>query len=238
VTDVTGQLILLRHGESTWNRDGRFTGWADPGLTARGAQEAIAAGQALAGHDIRPHVVFTSMLARSVDTAAIVLDELRSQPPVRREWRLNERHYGALQGQHHGEAIRRYGAVRVERWRRNWSDTPPLMERISPFHPVHDPRYGEVPPADLPDGESLAASLRRQGPCLDEITALTDHNQCVLLVGHGNSLRALVAALDGVAPAAVPRLLIPTGVPQIFHHNGGWRRGSARFELRGTWTEP
>ncbi len=228
-----GWLVLLRHGESTWNAQRRFTGWRDPSLSERGHVEGQEAGDALLTAQLSPDLIFTSVLTRAEQTVAAVTGELRvraATPPAICDWRLNERHYGALQGLKHDAARERYGADAVETWRRSWSATPPELDVSDPRHPAHDPRYSHVPLGLLPSSESLAACLARQLPCFTgEVAAAVLDGARVLLVGHGNALRALVAHLEWIPHAEVPSLLIPTGVPLLYHHDGQWRRDQTRF---------
>jgi 2,3-bisphosphoglycerate-dependent phosphoglycerate mutase len=234
-----GALIVLRHGESMWNAAHRFTGWADPGLTRRGHREARAAGRALADAHLMPEIVFTSVLRRAADSAEAVCTAWRHPVPLVNEWRLNERHYGVLEGLTHEQGRRQYGEDRVERWRRSWAEAPPPLDLDDPRHPRHQERYAHLPPSDLPASESLSTCLVRQLPYVETaIAPRVADGQIVLLVGHGNSLRALVAHLEAVPAEAVPTLQVPTGVPIMYRLADGWRRDPSRFPVQGTITGP
>lgn len=235
----TGLLILLRHGESTWNAQRRFTGWADPPLTVRGAAEATVAGRALASAGLQPDRVVTSVLSRALDTADLVTAALPTPVTVTCDWRLNERHYGALEGQLHEDAGRRWGEETVRAWRRGWADRPAPLDVGDPRHPSLDPRYADVPPETLPNGESLADCLVRQLPgTAAELAAQVMAGLRMLVIGHGNSLRALVAHLEQTPTSRVAGLLIPTGEPLVYAYDGRWRRRRVPFDVRGTWTGP
>jgi 2,3-bisphosphoglycerate-dependent phosphoglycerate mutase len=214
-------LVLIRHGESTWNAQNLFTGWTDVDLTAKGEDEARQAGALLAaeqrnGLDLR--VVHTSVLTRAVRTANLALDELgRSWLPVRRHWRLNERHYGALQGLNKKETAAKFGEAQVKLWRRSY-DTPPLpLTPDDERHPVHDDRYRDLPRAVLPDTECLADVVQRMVPYWeDDIAADLRIFPGVLVVAHGNSIRALVKYLKDIPDDEIVGLEVPTGVPWWF----------------------
>jgi 2,3-bisphosphoglycerate-dependent phosphoglycerate mutase len=212
------ELLLLRHGESPWNRAKRFTGWTDIELTAEGEEEARQAGRLMLAAGLEVDVVHTSVLARSVRTATLALEELgRSWIPVRRHWRLNERHYGALQGLTHEEMAARSSPEQVQRWRRSYSVRPPALGLEDERHPVHDPRYRGLPPDALPGCESLADVVARMLPYwYDAIAADLAAGACVLVSAHGNSLRALVKHLEGIPDEEIPGLEIPTGVPRLY----------------------
>jgi 2,3-bisphosphoglycerate-dependent phosphoglycerate mutase len=212
-------LVLLRHGQSVWNAENLFTGWADVGLTTQGEEEAVEAGRLLRaeeGLDLR--VLHTSVLTRAVRTANLALDELgRSWLPVRRHWRLNERHYGALQGLDKKETADRYGLDQVKTWRRSYDTPPPPVTTESEHHPVNDDRYRGVPAGALPASECLADVVRRMVPYWEDAIApdlLASGG--VLVVAHGNSLRALVKYLLDIGDDAIVELEIPTGVPWLF----------------------
>jgi 2,3-bisphosphoglycerate-dependent phosphoglycerate mutase len=214
-------LVLLRHGESTWNAQNLFTGWTDVDLTTKGEDEARQAGALLAaeqrnGLDLR--VVHTSVLTRAVRTANLALDELgRSWLPVRRHWRLNERHYGALQGLNKKETTAKFGEAQVKVWRRSY-DTPPLpLTPDDDRHPVHDDRYRDLPRSVLPDTECLADVVVRMVPYWeDDIAADLRTFPGVLVVAHGNSIRALVKYLKDIPDDEIVGLEVPTGVPWWF----------------------
>jgi 2,3-bisphosphoglycerate-dependent phosphoglycerate mutase len=212
-------LVLLRHGESTWNAENRFTGWVDVDLTPRGEAEARAAGRLLAEEDgIEVDVVHTSVLTRAVRTANLALEEMgRSYLPVRRHWRLNERHYGALQGLDKRETAALHGAEQVRAWRRGYRTPPPPLPRDHPSHPRADPRYRNVPPSALPDTECLADVVRRLRPYWeDAIAPDLFAGLTVLVVAHGNSLRALVKELEHIGDDEIVDLDIPTGIPRVY----------------------
>jgi 2,3-bisphosphoglycerate-dependent phosphoglycerate mutase len=208
-------LVLLRHGESTANADDVFGGWLDYPLTNRGRDQAAAAGRLIRDAGIRPGAVHTSLLTRAIDTAEIVAAEACSDgQPARRSWRLNERHYGALQGRRRSDVRREFGAQIYADWRRSYHLTPPAIGSDHPDHPSHDPRYAALPAHELPTAESLAAVRRRLVPYWqDAIAADLAAGHATLVVAHGNSLRALCMHLDGLTPQQVSSLHIPTGVP-------------------------
>jgi 2,3-bisphosphoglycerate-dependent phosphoglycerate mutase len=212
-------LVLLRHGESTWNAENRFTGWTDVDLTSQGEDEARSAGRLLAsetGLDLR--VLHTSLLTRAVRTANLALDELgRPWLPVRRHWRLNERHYGDLTGRNKRETAARFGEEQVKAWRRGYATPPPPVDPSDERHPSNDPRYRDVPPGELPGTESLADVVRRLVPYLvDAIVPDLRASGGVLVVAHGNSLRALAMHLEGIPEEEIVDLDIPTGVPRRY----------------------
>jgi 2,3-bisphosphoglycerate-dependent phosphoglycerate mutase len=219
--DSVPDLVLLRHGESTWNAENRFTGWIDVDLTAKGEQEARQAGLLLAEEAARGlalDVVHTSVLTRSVRTANLALDTLgRVWLPVRRHWRLNERHYGALQGLDKKETTAQYGKEQVMKWRRSYDVPPPPLTPDDPTHPVHDERYRHVPAAELPDTECLADVVRRMLPSWrDAIAPDLRTTRGVFVVAHGNSIRALVKVLKDISDEDIVGLEVPTGVPWLF----------------------
>jgi 2,3-bisphosphoglycerate-dependent phosphoglycerate mutase len=212
------KLVLLRHGESLWNKENRFTGWTDIDLSERGIFEAIRAGDALSQAGIQFDIAFTSVLTRAIRTLWLVLDEMNiSWLPVRRDWRLNERHYGALQGLNKAETAETYGAEQVKLWRRSYDVRPPALEIEDPRHPDHDPRYRTLRPEERPATECLKDTMDRVLPCWHEqIEPQLASGKNVLLVAHGNSLRALIKYLDGVADAEIVELNIPTGIPLVY----------------------
>jgi 2,3-bisphosphoglycerate-dependent phosphoglycerate mutase len=210
------RLVLLRHGESAWNELGLFTGWTDVGLSERGEREALRAGELLAAECVLPDVVHTSVLERAIRTAEIALRSCdRHWIPVHRSWRLNERHYGALQGKSKAETRSEFGDARFALWRRSFDVPPPPThdERLA-----DDPRYAGVPADQLPVSECLADVLRRVVPYwVDAVVPDLIAGRTVLVAAHGNSLRALVKHLDGIDDEAVAQLNLPTGVPLVYH---------------------
>jgi 2,3-bisphosphoglycerate-dependent phosphoglycerate mutase len=213
-----GTLVLMRHAESEWNAKGLFAGWADVRLAPNGLQEAEAAGRLLAAGGLRPDVVHTSVLTRTVQTANIMLDVTGlSWLPVRRSWRLNERHYGALQGRDKAEVRQRYGDEQYMRWRRSYDVPPPPLPDDDPLSSARDPRYSGLPPELLPRTESLRDVVRRLVPYWhDAIVPDLAAGRTVLVVAHGNSLRALVKHLDEIGDDAITELNIPTGIPLVY----------------------
>ncbi|HMK62761.1 MAG TPA: 2,3-diphosphoglycerate-dependent phosphoglycerate mutase [Acidimicrobiales bacterium] len=214
-------LVFLRHGESTWNAENRFTGWTDVDLSGRGEEEARRAGRRLAeelGSALPLEVVHTSVLTRAVRTANLALDEMtRSWLPVRRHWRLNERHYGALQGKNKRETSEQFGEAQVKAWRRSYDVPPPALELSDPRHPAHDPRYRDLPDSALPATECLADVVRRMVPYWeDAICADLRRFGGVLVVAHGNSIRAAVKYLKNISDEEIVGLEVPTGIPWLF----------------------
>lgn len=215
---MTYRLVLLRHGQSVWNQEGRFTGWVDVALSPQGEAEAEAAGPLMADAGVLPDVVHTSLQRRAINTANLALDAMdRAWIPVRRSWRLNERHYGVLQGQDKKETTARFGAEQVHIWRRSYDVPPDPVDRASEYHPANDVRYAALDPEMLPASECLRDVVVRILPYWeDEIVADLGRGQTVLIAAHGNSLRALVKHLEGIADADIAGLDIPTGVPLVY----------------------
>ncbi|HSP10605.1 MAG TPA: 2,3-diphosphoglycerate-dependent phosphoglycerate mutase [Candidatus Dormibacteraeota bacterium] len=213
-----GILILLRHGQSTWNLENLFTGWRDVPLSERGITEATEAGRLMKEAGLAPEVVHTSVLVRSIQTADLALGAMgRAWIPVRRSWRLNERHYGALQGLNKKETGAKFGDAQVKLWRRSYDVRPPDLDASDEQHPSHDARYAGLPPELLPSAECLKDVLERMLPYwYDAIVPDLRLRSCVLVSAHGNSLRALVKHLDGLTEQAVVDLNIPTGVPRVY----------------------
>ncbi|MEX1169762.1 MAG: 2,3-diphosphoglycerate-dependent phosphoglycerate mutase [Chloroflexota bacterium] len=212
------RLILLRHGESTWNRENRFTGWTDVDLSVAGIAESHSAARRLGEAGLDFDVAFTSVLKRAIRTLWIVLDDLdRMWVPVLRTWRLNERHYGTLQGLNKAQTAAQFGEAQVHRWRRSYGVRPPLLEPGDPRWERDDPRYAALGDAELPHGESLADTIARVLPYWHEaIAPALRANQRALVVAHGNSLRGLVMHLDGLGEEEVAALTIPTGIPLVY----------------------
>jgi len=213
---MAGKLVLCRHGQSDWNLKNLFTGWTDVDLTEQGRAEARAAGLLLADLGYEFDIAYTSVLQRAIHTLWIMLDEMqRVWIPVVRDWRLNERHYGALQGLNKAETAAKYGDEQVHIWRRSYDVPPPPLELSDERHPVHDPRYAGV--TDLPATESLASTLQRVLPCWNELIAPDlRRGKDVLIAAHGNSLRALVKMLDRISDDEITGFNIPTGVPLAY----------------------
>ena len=226
-----GTLILLRHGQSTWNLENLFTGWHDVPLSERGVSEAIDAGRLIKEAGLAPDVVHTSLLVRAIETADLALGELeRTWIPVRRSWRLNERHYGALQGLNKAQTAERYGADKVKVWRRSYDVRPPDLEPSDERHPSHDTRYASLPPELLPSAECLKDVVERMLPYwYDAIVPDLLEHSCVLVSAHGNSLRALVKHLDRLSEQQVVDLDIPTGVPRVYELSADFKPASWRY---------
>jgi 2,3-bisphosphoglycerate-dependent phosphoglycerate mutase len=213
---MAGKLVLCRHGQSDWNLKNLFTGWTDVELTEKGVAEATAAGQLLKSLDYEFDIAFTSVLKRAIRTLWIMLDEMdRVWIPVVRDWRLNERHYGALQGLNKAETAAKYGDEQVHIWRRSYAIPPPELEPGDERHPSHDKRYAGI--ENLPATESLATTLERVLPCWnDSIVPELKSGKNVFIAAHGNSLRALVKMLDDISEDEITGFNIPTGVPLAY----------------------
>lgn len=212
------RIVLLRHGESSWNKENRFTGWTDVDLSDKGIQEAKRAGQLLRAQGFVFDVAFTSVLKRAIRTLWITLDEMDSMwIPVHNSWRLNERHYGALQGLNKAETAKKYGEQQVHTWRRSYSIQPPALDKNDPRYPGKDPRYSTVPEKDIPLTECLKDTVGRFLPYWHEIIAPAIlSGERIIVAAHGNSLRALVKYLDGISDDAIVDLNIPTGIPLVY----------------------
>ncbi|MFO7293278.1 MAG: 2,3-diphosphoglycerate-dependent phosphoglycerate mutase [Actinomycetes bacterium] len=225
------ELVLLRHGQSTWNLENLFTGWTDVPLTEAGEEEARQAGRLMAEEGFRFGVVHTSLLLRAIHTAEIALREMGLHwIPVRRHWRLNERHYGALQGLNKKETAEKHGEEQVLIWRRSYSTPPPALEPDDERHPRHDERYAHLPPDLLPATEALSDVVLRMLPYwYDFIVPDLLSGRRPLIVAHGNSLRALVKHLDGLTEEEVIDLNIPTGIPLVYELDEDLRPVSKRY---------
>jgi len=212
------KLVLVRHGQSTWNLENRFTGWTDVGLTDLGREEAHDAGRLLreGGYDF--DVVYTSVLRRAIKTMWVIMEEMeREWLPVYRAWQLNERHYGALQGLNKAEMAEKFGEAQVKIWRRSYDMPPPALEWDDERHPRFDPRYASLTPEELPATEALKNTLQRVLPYWHStLSPVIKSGKRVLVVAHGNSMRALVKYLDNISDADIPELNIPTGVPLVY----------------------
>ena len=225
------RLVLVRHGQSIWNVENLFTGWTDVDLSAHGCEEARQAGRELARAGFVPDVVFTSVLKRAIRTQWLMLDELDLLwLPVARSWRLNERHYGALQGLNKAQTVERHGEAQVKIWRRSYDIPPPPLKLDDQRHPRFDRRYADVDTRDLPATESLKDTLARVLPYWeDSIVPELKLGRQVLVVAHGNSLRALVKMLDGLSEQAIVELNIPTGVPLLYELDAALRPSASRY---------
>lgn len=212
------RLILLRHGQSQWNLENRFTGWTDVELTAKGRAEARQAGELMISAGLKPRYCFTSYLRRAIHTAQIALDQMRLDwIPVVKDWHLNERHYGALQGLDKSDTAKRYGDEQVHIWRRSFDVLPPLLTTDDPRYPGFDPRYYDLGVEELPLAESLSDTIRRVQGCWSELIepALRTHDT-VLVAAHGNSLRGLAMLLLHYTASEIVDVEIPTGSPWVF----------------------
>jgi len=228
---VSHKLVLLRHGQSEWNLANLFTGWTDVGLTEEGEEEAREAGRLMAEAGLEPDVMFTSVLSRATDTADIALEEAGwTDVPTRRSWRLNERHYGDLQGLNKRETADKFGDEQVLIWRRSYDTPPPPLDLNDERHPSHDARYADVDPAELPATEALSNVVDRMLPYwFDEIVPELKAGKTVLVVAHGNSIRALVKHLDDVSEEDIVGLNIPTGIPLVYELDDDMRPISSGY---------
>lgn len=215
---TTYQLVIVRHGESVWNKENRFTGWKDVDLSVKGILEAQKAGKSLLDLHVQFDVAFTSCLTRAIKTLNLILDEMHlNWLPVIKDWRLNERHYGGLTGLDKAETAAKHGEEQVKIWRRSYDTPPPVMELSNPDHPAHDPRYKNVSPRDLPSGESLKDTAHRFMPLWNNmISKEILAGKKVLIVAHGNSLRALIQHLEDLSPAQIMEVNMPTGIPLMY----------------------
>jgi len=217
------KLVLLRHGESVWNKENLFTGWTDVDLSEKGIQEATEAGQALKKEGYVFDIAYTSVLKRAIRTLWLTLDGMDLMwIPVVRDWRLNERHYGALQGLNKAQTAEKYGEAQVKVWRRSYDVPPPALEVNDPRYPGHDPRYRGLTKAELPLTECLKDTVNRFLPAWHNVIAPTVRSgKRVIIVAHGNSLRALVKYLDGISDEEIVGLNIPTGMPLVYELDEG-----------------
>jgi 2,3-bisphosphoglycerate-dependent phosphoglycerate mutase len=212
------KVVLLRHGESVWNQENRFTGWTDVDLNEKGRGEALAAGKLLKQEGYVFDVAYTSVLKRAIRTCWIALDEMDLLwIPVYRDWRLNERHYGALQGLDKGETAQKHGEAQLKIWRRSYDIPPPALALDDPRHPSRDPRYAAMRPDEMPRTESLKETVARFLPAWEGVIAPAIRSgRRVLIAAHGNSLRALVKYLDRISDSDIVELNIPTGIPLVY----------------------
>ena len=228
---MPGKLILLRHGQSIWNVENLFTGWKDVDLSEQGRREAAQAGRELLNEKLAIDIAFTSVLKRAIRTLWIALDEMdRMWVPVERSWRLNERHYGALQGLNKAQTVEKHGDAQVKIWRRSYDIPPPALAADDERHPRFDPRYAGVAPEDLPGTESLKETLARVLPFWhSRIAPELRTGKNVLVAAHGNSLRAMVKMLDNKTEAEIVELNIPTGVPLLYELNAELKPLGSRY---------
>jgi 2,3-bisphosphoglycerate-dependent phosphoglycerate mutase len=212
------KIVLLRHGESTWNKDNRFTGWVDVGLSEKGMKEAAEAGRTLKKEGYVFDVAYTSVLKRAIKTLWLALEEMDLMYlPVINNWRLNERHYGALQGLNKAEMAEKHGMEKVQIWRRSYDVPPPPLAKDSPMFPGKDPRYADLKPEEIPFTECLKDTVARFLPYWHKtIAPVVKQGKRVLIAAHGNSLRALVKYLDNIPDDVIPGLNIPTGIPLVY----------------------
>jgi 2,3-bisphosphoglycerate-dependent phosphoglycerate mutase len=219
------KIVLLRHGQSVWNEENRFTGWTDVDLSRRGREEALEAGRLLKSHEYSFDYAYTSLLKRAIRTLWIVLDELDLMwIPVEKSWRLNERHYGALQGLNKAATAKRYSDEQVHLWRRSYDVPPPALTKDDRRHPIYDPRYKNLPEVGLPSTECLKDTVTRFLPYWREaLEPSLRTGRRSIIAAHGNTLRALVKYLEGISDAEIPELEIPTGVPLVYELNESLR---------------
>ena len=225
------EIVLIRHGESAWNRENRFTGWTDVPLSEKGVQEARVAGQLLKEEGCAFDLAFTSVLKRAVKTLWLVLEEMDLMwIPIRNSWKLNERHYGALQGLNKADTAAKYGDAQVKIWRRSYDVRPPFLKEDDERYPGKDPRYANLAKSELPAGECLADTVARVVPYWQEaIVPEVRAGRRVIIAAHGNSLRALVKYLDNISDKDILELNIPTGVPLLYRLNDDMTPESHRY---------
>jgi 2,3-bisphosphoglycerate-dependent phosphoglycerate mutase len=228
---VPGRLILVRHGQSIWNVENLFTGWYDVDLSETGREEAARAGRELLKENLEPKIAFTSLLKRAIRTLWLILDATdRMWLPVEGSWRLNERHYGALQGLNKAQTVEKHGEAQVKIWRRSYDIPPPALPLDDPRHPRFDPRYADIDPQLLPATESLKDTLARVLPFWERrIVPELRAGKTVLVVAHGNSLRALVKMLDGMSESDIVEFNIPTGISLLYELDEQIQPVSRRF---------
>lgn len=225
------KLMLLRHGESTWNKENRFTGWTDVRLTPKGIEEAKEAGRLMKQEGFVFDIAYTSVLSRAIQTLWLALEEMDLMwIPVVNDYRLNERHYGGLQGLNKAETAEKHGADQVKIWRRSYDIPPPVLTIDDPRHPSKDPRYASVDPAALPLTESLKDTVARFLPLWHEtIAPMVKSGKRVIIAAHGNSIRALVKYLDNISEADIVELNIPTGIPLVYELDRDLKPISSRY---------
>jgi len=224
-------LVVVRHGESVWNKENRFTGWKDVDLSAKGVDEAQKAGKILKEKGFKFNFAYTSRLTRAIKTLNYILDEMSLHwLPVSKEWRLNERHYGGLQGLNKTETAEKHGEDQVKIWRRSYDTPPPQMAVADAEHPSHDPRYHDIPAAEIPAGESLKDTVARFLPLWNQkIVGDIKSGKQILIAAHGNSLRALIMHLEGLSPAEIMEVNVPTGIPLVYKLDANFKVLSKEF---------
>ncbi len=215
---IKNRLILLRHGESEWNLQNKFTGWTDVGLSEKGKKEAEKAGQLLTENKLTLDLVYVSYLKRAINTNKICLNILKNEnPKIIKDWRLNERHYGDLQGLNKSETSIKFGEEQVHIWRRSYDISPPKLSKSDERHPRHDKLYRDINPKELPSGESLKDTLNRVKPLwLNDIMPSIKEGKNLIIVAHGNSLRAIMKIIKNISDNEIVKLNIPTGAPYVF----------------------
>ncbi len=225
------EITLIRHGESSWNKENRFTGWTDVPLSEKGIDEARAAGRIMKDEGLIFDLAFTSVLKRAIKTLWLALEEMdRMWIPVRHSWKLNERHYGTLQGLNKAETAAKYGDAQVKIWRRSYDVPPPFLDTYDERYPGKDPRYSNLSPAELPAGECLADTVDRVVPYWDsEIVPEIKSGKKIIIAAHGNSLRALVKYLDNISDKDILELNIPTGVPLLYKLDANLKPLGSRY---------
>ncbi|MGZ3690671.1 MAG: 2,3-diphosphoglycerate-dependent phosphoglycerate mutase, partial [Pseudobdellovibrio sp.] len=223
--------VVIRHGESQWNQENRFTGWKDIDLAEKGVLEAQKAGKILREKGFEFNFAYTSRLTRAIKTLNHILDQMHLHwVPVTKEWRLNERHYGNLQGLNKTETAEKHGEEQVKIWRRSYDTPPPMMSVDNPEHPIHDPRYADVPRNELPSGESLKDTVARFLPLWNQkISVDLKNGKKILIAAHGNSLRALIMHLENLSPAEIMEVNMPTGIPLVYKLDANFKVLSKEF---------
>jgi 2,3-bisphosphoglycerate-dependent phosphoglycerate mutase len=231
VSNAIGQLVIIRHGESEWNKKNLFTGWRDVRLTEQGIAEARAAGRLMAKEGFKFDLTYTSLLRRAIHTLGLALEEMDQMwLPVEKDWRLNERHYGALQGKNKKEAVEKFGEEQVLIWRRSYATPPPPVDVTSEDYPKSDRRYADLSDAELPRSESLKDVLDRVLPYWERtIVPQLARGKNVLIAAHGNSLRALMKHLENISDEAITKLDLPTGEPRAYRLNAQFKAAEARY---------
>ena len=211
-------LVLLRHGESTWNKENRFTGWTDVDLTEKGKEEAMNAGKIMKDKNFTFDIAFTSVLKRAIDTLNIVLNEMNISLDINYSWKLNERHYGALQGLNKDETRKKYGEEQVHLWRRSYDVKPPELTVDDERYPGHDPKYKDLKQEELPLTESLKDTLKRTLEYYNnDIIRYLHDGKNVLVVAHGNSIRSIIKYIENISDDEIMKVEIPTGVPYVYN---------------------